>query len=76
MLYEVITILEVLEKIKPYLRRDGGDVEFVKIEGDTVYVKVVGACVNCSMFEMTLRNGIELAITSEIPEIKKVINVQ
>lgn len=69
-------VTEVLEKIRPYLQRDGGDVEFVKVEGDTVYVKVIGACVNCSMFEMTLRNGIELAITSEIPEIKKVINVK
>jgi Fe-S cluster biogenesis protein NfuA len=69
-------VIEVLEKIRPYLQKDGGDVEFVKVEGDTVYVKVIGACVNCSMFEMTLRNGIELAITSEIPEIKKVINVK
>jgi Fe-S cluster biogenesis protein NfuA len=67
---------EILDKIRPYLQKDGGDVEFVKIEKDTVYVRVVGACVNCSTFDMTLRNGIELALTSEIPEIKKVINVE
>ncbi|MFA5602779.1 MAG: NifU family protein [Bacilli bacterium] len=69
-------VIEVLDKIKPYLQKDGGDVEFVKVEKDTVYVRVLGACVNCAMFEMTLKNGIELALTSEIPEIKKVINIE
>ena len=66
----------VLEKVRPYLKNDGGDVELVKIEDDTVYVKVRGACATCSMLDVTLKNSIELVLTSEIPEIKKVINIK
>ncbi|OGU62782.1 MAG: hypothetical protein A2V66_06480 [Ignavibacteria bacterium RBG_13_36_8] len=62
-----------LEKIRPYLKADGGDVEFVKITDDgIVEVKLTGACVGCPMSQMTLRAGIERALLREVPGIKRV----
>lgn len=68
-------INEVLDKIRPYLENDGGSVEFVKYENGIVYVSMLGACHNCPMADDTLSNGIEVALTSEIPEVIKVINL-
>lgn len=64
---------EVIKKIRPYLQNDGGDVEFRRYENGVVYVKLVGACSNCPMAQMTLQDGIENALISEIPEVIKVI---
>lgn len=64
---------EVIEKIRPYLQNDGGDVEFRRYENGVVYVKLIGACSNCPMAQMTLQDGIENALISEIPEVIKVI---
>ncbi len=63
---------KVLNKIKPNLQADGGDVELVAVEGDVVKVRLKGACAGCPMSQMTLKNGIERLIVSEIPEIKSV----
>lgn len=72
---EVITkINEVLNKIRPYLQNDGGDVEFKRYENGVVYVSLLGACSNCPMAIMTLQDGVESALVSEIPEVIKVIN--
>lgn len=68
-------INEVLDKIRPYLENDGGSVEFVKYENGVVYVSMSGACSNCPMADDTLSNGIEVALTNEIPEVIKVINL-
>ncbi len=62
-----------LEKIRPALRRDGGDVELVDVEEGVVKVKLTGACGGCPMSGMTLRMGVERAIKQEVPEIKKVV---
>jgi len=67
-------INEVLDKIRPYLENDGGDVRFKRYENGVVYVKLVGACSNCPMASLTLSDGIENALISEIPEIIKVVN--
>ena len=67
-------IIEVLNKIRPYLANDGGDVEFKKYENDVVYVKLTGACSNCPLANHTLESGIEQALINEIPEIIKVVN--
>lgn len=67
-------INEVLNKIRPYLQNDGGDVEFKRYENGVAYVKMIGACSNCPLSDHTLESGIETALTSEIPEIIKVIN--
>jgi len=65
----------LIDKIRPFLVNDGGDVEFIKIEDGYVYVKLLGACHNCHMAEFTLKEGIEAIIVEELPDIKGVINV-
>ncbi len=65
-------IEKCIEKIRPYIQRDGGDVEFVKLEDDIVYVSVYGACVGCGLLEETLKEGIEAIILDEVPDIKEV----
>lgn len=66
-------ILKSIEKVRPYLQRDGGDVEFVELTDDNiVYVKVYGACVGCLMLDQTLKDGVMSIIMDEVPEIKDV----
>ena len=69
-------IKEVLEKIRPYLNQDGGDVEFVKFEDGICYVKLKGACAGCMFADMTISNTVEEILISEIPEVIKVKNVE
>ena len=66
---------EVLNKIRPALVRDGGDVELVGVNDGTVKVKLVGACAGCPMSTMTLKMGIEKILKEEIPEVKEVVAV-
>ncbi len=68
-------IEEALNKIRPALMRDGGNVELVELEGDVVKVKLTGACGGCPMSQMTLKMGIERILKREVPEIKEVIAV-
>ena len=63
---------KVLEKIRPSLQADGGDVELVDVEDGIVKVRLQGACCGCPMSQMTLKNGIEKILKEEIPEIKSV----
>lgn len=67
-------IIEVLDKVRPYLQNDGGNVTYKRYEDGVVYVKLEGACSNCPMAIMTLEDGIENALTTEIPEVVKVVN--
>ncbi len=70
-------VRQVIEKIRPMLQRDGGDVELVSVDNDgVVKVRLVGACVGCAMSQITLKQGIEKVLLNEIPEVKKVINVE
>ncbi len=65
-----------LNKMRPSLQADGGDVELVEITSDgVVKVKLTGACKGCMMSQMTLKMGIEKVIKQEVPEIKEVISV-
>ena len=66
-------IKAVIDKVRPYLQNDGGDVEFIRYENGIAYVKLIGACSNCPMAQMTLQDGIENALISEVPEVIKVI---
>ena len=66
---------EILDKIRPILVRDGGNVELVEVEDGTIKVKLVGACAGCPMSTMTLKNGIERILKQEIPEVKEVVAV-
>ena len=70
-----VKIKEIIEKLRPFLISDGGNIEFIKYEDNIVYIKMVGACANCQMLDFTLKDGIESAIMSEVPEVKEVINV-
>ena len=66
-------VRKVLEKIRPYLKIDGGDVELIKVREDgIVEIKFLGACGLCALKPMTLRAGIERAIMHEISEIKRI----
>ena len=67
---------EVLDKIRPSLVADGGNVELVEVKDGVVKVKLTGACAGCPMSTMTLKNGIEQIIRQEIPEIKEVVAAQ
>ena len=69
-------IQTVLEHIRPYLQKDGGDVELINVSDDgIVAVRLLGACDTCAMRTMTLRAGIERAIMHEVPEIKRIESV-
>lgn len=70
-----IKIQEIINKLRPFLINDGGDIEFIKYENKIVYIKMMGACANCQMLDLTLRDGIAAAIINEIPEVKDVINI-
>jgi Fe-S cluster biogenesis protein NfuA len=58
-----------IDKIRPMLQKDGGDVELVDVQNGIVTVRLRGACVGCPMSQMTLKNGIEKLLKREIPEI-------
>ena len=64
-----------LDRIRPALQVDGGDVELVDVQDGVVTVRLTGACGSCPMSTMTLRMGVERAIKQEIPEIKKLVAV-
>lgn len=68
-------IIDIIDALRPYLINDGGNIEFVKYEDNIVYIKMMGACSNCEMLDLTLKNGIEAAIKEEVPEVKEVINI-
>lgn len=68
-------IEEVIDKIRPALQADGGDIELVEINDGTVKVKLTGACGHCPMSQLTLRNYVEQILKQEIPEIKEVVSV-
>lgn len=62
----------VLERIRPALNADGGDIELVNLEGDTVRVRLTGACAGCPSAEMTLRVGVEGALRRARPGLRVV----
>ena len=62
-------IKEIIEKVRPFLLNDGGDIEFVKYEDGIVYIRMLGNCVDCVYAGMDIDNTIETILTSEIPEV-------
>ena len=64
-----------LEKIRPALLRDGGDVKLVEVSDGVVKLRLTGACAGCPMSTMTLRHGIERVLKAEVPEVKEVVAV-
>lgn len=67
---------EALDEIRPFLQGDGGDISLVSIEeGKVVNVQLEGACVGCSVNQMTLKSGVEMTIKKYAPQIEKVVNI-
>ena len=67
---EIITRVKlIMEKVRPYIQRDGGDMEYVKFEDGIVYVKMFGACVGCSAIDSTIKDGLEALLLEEVPGV-------
>ena len=64
-----------LEEIRPFLNSDGGDISLLSIDKNIVKIQLMGNCVNCSVNQMTLKNGVEMTIKKHAPQIKEVISV-
>ena len=62
-------IKETLNKVRPFINRDGGDVEFVDFIDGIVYVNMKGACADCMMIDSTLSDGIEIILQEEVPGV-------
>ena len=65
----------VIDKIRPMLQADGGDVELVSVDNGVVKVRLQGACKGCPMSQITLKNGIEKFMKKEVPEVDRVESV-
>ena len=63
-------IQAVLERVRPFLQADGGDIELVEVRGNSVDVRLTGMCAGCPSAHMTLHAGVELAMREEIPEFE------
>lgn len=68
-------VLEVLDKLRPFLQRDGGDVELVDVEDGVVKLRLMGACGSCPSSTITLKAGIERALLEEVEGIQEVVQV-
>ena len=67
---------KALTEIRPFLNSDGGDIELVSVEDNNIVkVRLTGACIACSVNQMTLKSGVEMTIKNYVPEIVSVINV-
>ncbi|MFB0505561.1 MAG: NifU family protein [Thermodesulfobacteriota bacterium] len=66
---------KALQKIRPALQADGGDIELIDIQDGVVKVRLTGACGGCPMSQMTLKQGVERALKQEVPEVKGVESI-
>lgn len=72
-----LNIEKALDEIRPFLQSDGGDISLLSIEDNKlVRVQLQGACVGCSVNQMTLKSGVEMTIKKYAPQIEKVINIE
>ena len=71
-----LNVEKALEEIRPFLQSDGGDISLVSIDNEnSVKVKLDGACVGCSVYQITLKSGVEMTIKKYAPQIEEVINL-
>jgi Fe-S cluster biogenesis protein NfuA len=68
-------VRKIIDQIRPYLNRDGGDLEFVKLEDGIVYIKMLGACVGCALIDTTLYDGIERILVERVPGVIAVVAI-
>ena len=69
-------IIEIIESMRPYLNADGGDIEFIKYDNGTAFIRLTGACAHCGYQDSTLQDSILKSLQEEVPEIKEIINVE
>ncbi|MGB3775493.1 MAG: NifU family protein [Leeuwenhoekiella sp.] len=70
-------VQDALDEIRPFLQSDGGDISLLSIEnGKIVKVRLMGACVSCTVNQMTLKSGVEMTIKKYAPQIESVINIE
>ncbi|MGL5978194.1 MAG: NifU family protein [Erysipelotrichaceae bacterium] len=67
-----VQILEVIDKVRPYLLRDGGDLEYIAFNEGLVYIKMLGACSDCLSLDDTITMGVEAILMEEVPGVKGV----
>lgn len=68
-------IKNVIHKLRPYLQRDGGDIEYVDFKDGIVCVRMLGACAGCTMIDDTLKDGVEQILMEEVPGVLEVQNI-
>lgn len=73
-----LNVEKALDEIRPFLQSDGGDISLLSIEENNTLVKVQlqGACVGCSVNQMTLKSGVEMTIKKHAPQIEQVVNIE
>jgi Fe-S cluster biogenesis protein NfuA len=72
-----LNIEKALNEIRPFLQSDGGDISLISIEDNKIVkVQLQGACVGCSVNQMTLKSGVEMTIKKYAPQIEQVINIE
>ena len=72
----VTKVLEALESIRPFLNKDGGDIELIDVVGDKVFVILLGYCSSCPISFSTMQLGVETTIKQMAPEIKEVLSIE
>lgn len=72
----VTRVMEALESIRPFLNKDGGDIELIEVKENKVFVKLLGNCSGCSLNYSTMKLGVENTIKQHVPEIEEVLSVE
>lgn len=65
-------VAEIIDEVRPFIQSDGGDIELLKVEDNVVYVNLSGACVGCPSSMITLKQGVEVRIREELPQVDSV----
>lgn len=65
-------VAEIIEEVRPFIQSDGGDIELLKVEDNVVYVALTGACVGCPSSMVTLKQGVEVRVKEDLPQIESV----
>ena len=68
-------VIEALDYVRPSLQNDGGDIEYIKMEGNQVFVRLQGACAGCVYSEITLKNGVERMLKVNVDENIEVVDL-
>ncbi len=69
-------IEEILDQLRPNIQMDGGDIRFVRFQDGVVYVRLLGACVDCPISSYTIKQGIEDSLKDQLSEVREVIAVE